>query len=310
MTAVSNADRILATLERWPDLDDDQLSEKANIRPRQQVNQICRRLESRGLVQRLPGPHGKIINRLSGVSRDEKAPAVHSRPAASRTTTAASGLRLKVGAAELRDTLILIPCSGAKIVSPGVREVGPSLLEELPSDLAAQLTQAREARRGPARVDETSRLAAWRRNDGTLYRAARPALEWMVRSGGHLLIISGGYGVVRADEPIGLYEARLRRSHWPRGLLEQVLLAYVRRHRLRRVIAFASATTDYGRLIAAVPWAAAGVETAVLLTPEPAPGAMVKAPRAQGEALAALLTGGLDETWRSSDGIKLLVWHL
>jgi hypothetical protein len=60
----TNADRLIATLERWPGLDDDQLARQADIRPRQQVNQICRHLESQGVLRRTQGPEGKIINTL------------------------------------------------------------------------------------------------------------------------------------------------------------------------------------------------------------------------------------------------------
>lgn len=45
-------------------LDDDQLSDRTGIRPRQQVNQICRALELAGLTRRYRGPHGKIVNEL------------------------------------------------------------------------------------------------------------------------------------------------------------------------------------------------------------------------------------------------------
>ena len=60
----TNTDRLIDTLHRWPDLDDDQLARQADIRPRQQVNQICRRLEGVGRLTRRKGPEGKIINRL------------------------------------------------------------------------------------------------------------------------------------------------------------------------------------------------------------------------------------------------------
>lgn len=46
-------------------LDDDQLSLAAGIAPRQTVNQVCRRLEREGLLQRYVGPDGKIVNELT-----------------------------------------------------------------------------------------------------------------------------------------------------------------------------------------------------------------------------------------------------
>jgi len=43
----------------------------------------------------------------------------------------------------------------------------------------------------------------------------------------------------------------------------------------------------------------------MLLSPEEVPGAMVKSPRAQGEALSRLLRGEIDPSWVSSDGLHL-----
>ena len=66
-------------------------------------------------------------------------------------------------------------------------------------------------------------------------------------------------------------------------------------------------TTEYGEFIKGVPWSRAGIDDAWLLTPERVAGAMVKSPRAQGEALSALLSGELKEDWVSSDGLRLYV---
>jgi len=60
----TNTDRVIETLQRWPGLDDDQLAHQANIRPRQQVNQICRHLESLGKLRRSMGPENKTVNTL------------------------------------------------------------------------------------------------------------------------------------------------------------------------------------------------------------------------------------------------------
>lgn len=45
-------------------LDDDELARRAGITPRQTVNQICRRLEAEGVLSRVSGPDGKIVNVL------------------------------------------------------------------------------------------------------------------------------------------------------------------------------------------------------------------------------------------------------
>lgn len=66
---LTNEDRIVETLKRWPRLDDDQLADQAGVQPRQQVNQICRRLQDRGELRRTLGPDGKIVNMLIGAPR-------------------------------------------------------------------------------------------------------------------------------------------------------------------------------------------------------------------------------------------------
>ena len=64
MAGSTNKQRILAALRDRPGLDDDELSVAAGVRPRQQVNQLCRWLESRGFVRREIGSRGKIVNFL------------------------------------------------------------------------------------------------------------------------------------------------------------------------------------------------------------------------------------------------------
>ena len=171
--------------------------------------------------------------------------------------------------------------------------------------LAHRLKDARYAMRARAHVDETTLVPAWQRYDGTLYRAAARALADVQDHGLDMLIVSGGYGLVLAGEPIGIYDAIFRLSSWPRGLLEAVLIDYAHRRKLKSIRAITSATGDYRKLLARVRWAAAGAEDAMLLSPRAGTGAMVLSPRAQGEALTALLRGTMDASWSSSDGLQL-----
>src|SRR6185312_13440771 len=62
---MTNLERVMASLSRWPGQDDDRLSKSSGVKPRQQVNQICRSLEEVGRLTRRVGPEGKIINRLT-----------------------------------------------------------------------------------------------------------------------------------------------------------------------------------------------------------------------------------------------------
>jgi len=65
MTERSHQDILLTAMRLSPTpLDDDQLSERTGIRPRQQVNQICRRLQRAGVVRRYEGPDGKLVSEL------------------------------------------------------------------------------------------------------------------------------------------------------------------------------------------------------------------------------------------------------
>lgn len=61
----SNRDAILRALRLSSSpLDDDELSVRTDITPRQQVNQICRRLQTERILDRINGPGGKIVNVL------------------------------------------------------------------------------------------------------------------------------------------------------------------------------------------------------------------------------------------------------
>jgi len=61
---VAFQDRVIELLRREA-LDDDQLAAELGV-IRQQVNQACRALERRGVLSRVSGPHGKIVNHLTG----------------------------------------------------------------------------------------------------------------------------------------------------------------------------------------------------------------------------------------------------
>lgn len=62
---MTNRDEILNALRgSLQPLDDDQLSRRTGISPRQTVNIVCRRLASEGVLLRRTGPDGKIVNVL------------------------------------------------------------------------------------------------------------------------------------------------------------------------------------------------------------------------------------------------------
>ena len=96
-------------------------------------------------------------------------------------------------------------------------------------------------------LDDRLVMPAWQRYDGRLFRAAQDTLAGTDATG-RTLIISGGYGVVRADEPIGWYDKPLQLRDWPDGVLEAALTGEVRRVGVPGVVAFLAGTSQYARL--------------------------------------------------------------
>ena len=181
-----------------------------------------------------------------------------------------------------RETLLIIPCSKAK--AEGGELGGPSA-----RDWPEPLLRARTALQDRARVDESRLLAAYRRYTGGFYQEAGIAITAAAGSGAPLIVISGGYGVLRADELIGDYDRQLRTGDWPRGLLESVLVGEARRRAVRSVVAFAAATSQYHLPVRRAPWhMAACVERVLLVSVADAgAGAQHAVPRSLGRAFRA-----------------------
>jgi len=302
----THAERILALLASSRDLDDDEIARALGIEPRQIVNQTCRLLAGRGLLVRERGVRGKIVNRLAYT-----ATSAHSRTqSASKRGEQNDVVRAYQGdtlvPTDISRTLIILPCSDAKKDDPPAPG-GEGVERYLPEALAGELEAARASVKLRIPLDERTLVPAWQRYDGTLYRSGRKAIADLMAKGAHLLILSGGYGLVLATEPIGSYNAKLKLGWWPRRVLERSLTAYAREAGLVSVRAFASATSAYRQVLQRVPWQAEGVEDALLILPEPQPGGMVKSPATLGEALTALSAGTLTAGWKSSYGLGLTV---
>lgn len=302
----SHQHRILDLLRSGVALDDDEIASRLGIELRQAVNQVCRRLAGRGLVTRTRGPAGKIVNGLAE-GADGSLP-LHPKAPPRPSIAIAAGEDLVP--ASLARTLIILPCSGSKKHDGDVYTAGPSILASLPPALAGELAAARKDVARRIVIDERQVMPARQRYDGVLYRAAGHAIERMMDAGAHVLILSGGYGLVSANEPIGNYNAVLKPGWWPHNLLGRCLLAYAASHRIQSVRAFAAATSPYHRVLSNVDWSGAGVSDALLLAPRPEPGGMAKSPRTIGEAVAALADGRLNSSWKSY-GLPLeIVWRL
>ena len=174
-----------------------------------------------------------------------------------------------------------------------MHETGPKITQHLSDDLAGRLSDARTKVRKRADIYETTMVPAWRRYNGSLYDVARKALCKAIDKNLHVLILSGGYGILLANEPIGNYDARLDLTWWPNDLLEETIAAYVKRHRLKHMRAFIPAEVGYRpyrKVVERVDWRAAGVDDAVIFTPDDG--------RQGGEAFTALLTAGAGQTGR------------
>jgi hypothetical protein len=167
-----------------------------------------------------------------------------------------------------KSTLVIIPCSAKKNGCQAKAVAKISMLDQLPSDLSKKLADARRAIAHKVQLDERTLTPAWQRYNGTLYCAAAPVLGNAIQRGQlpHLLILSGGYGIVHAREPIGTYNATLVLRHWPNDLLPRAIAAYASRNCLRKAILLASASTSYVRVLRRVAWLRAGVKDALPVT--------------------------------------------
>jgi hypothetical protein len=310
--AMTNADRVIAALQEHGPLSDSELVRITGIRPHQQINQLCHRLETHGMLRRVQHVGGPIVNVLVAGGDPPHAAATppltrrseYQRPeppslASSRSPVVADR------------AVLVLPCSARK-QRGGSRDLrGATVLDLLPLNLADQLAQARQRLRLAAAVDDSLLLPAWKRYDGTFYQAAGDSIGSAIASGVTILIISGGYGLVLGQEPIGFYERRLSLADWPRGMLADCLEAVVASVDASRVLAFCARSTAYAQLVREVPWSAKGVDGR-LVSPEllGRGGAQVLVPRALGESFRAAAAEELTSPWRSGDGVAVMAERL
>ena len=99
-----------------------------------------------------------------------------------------------------------------------------------------------------------------------------------------------------------MYEQVFRPAMWPTRLIERCLAGFAEVNEVRQVIGVLSATTGYSTVFRRTRWPRQ-VDEVILASPESTTGAMVKAPRAQGEWLAAFA-----ELRRASDVVVKFGW--
>jgi len=91
-------------------------------------------------------------------------------------------------------------------------------------------------------------LPARHRYVGTLDKTAAESLAAAIVAGVPVLIISGAYGPVLAEESIGWYDHRFSRRDWPCWLLEGMPRDRNGGARVQTVVGFCARSTDYANL--------------------------------------------------------------
>lgn len=307
--AMTNADRVIEALGKHGPSSDSRLAQITGIRPHQQINQLCRKLEAKGVLRRVQSVDGTITNILTTGAQAVESPIPQPRPkCGTQRIETVQGARPLSPPLDTKSALFIIPCSGEKRRGGSRDLTGPSVFGLLDDELGTQLRNAREALRRTAAVDESRLMPAWQRYQGNLYKSAGPSLAQAISDGANVVILSGGYGVLLAQEPIGYYNRQFTPSDWPPGLLRRCLEAVVRSLEPARVLAFCARTTNYARIVREVRWRQLGVD-ASLIMPEMGGrgGGMVFVPRASGEAIRAAYADTLTTQWRSSDGIANII---
>nr|WP_246480987.1 YaaA family protein [Amycolatopsis umgeniensis] len=141
-----------------------------------------------------------------------------------------------------------------------------------------------------SKVEDGGLRPAWLRYSGHFYRNVDGALGEAVEHG-RTLILSGGYGILRADEPIPYYDRKLRLSDWPTGVLEDAVIGEARRIGAAKVVTFVSASADYAKLIRRIPWGETEIGAVLVTIDFHDGGAQIEVPRRLARAFGAWWRG-------------------
>lgn len=148
--------------------------------------------------------------------------------------------------------LILWPCSAGKEGRQRSVPTGPKIETFLDADSARKLLEGRRIELDPSRDPCSISLPAIDLYSGYLYGVdgLREAIKTAIGQGTDCLILSGGYGLVRADEEIQFYEKNIQEAPtWKkRSLLASIFGNYLARRRPVRVFMALSKST-YGKVL-------------------------------------------------------------
>ena len=202
--------------------------------------------------------------------------------------------------------LILFPCSASKkgarlSATPPAR----SITDFIDSTAALSLAEGRAlafARPRASLESESPFVMALALYSGHTYTIAgfSASILEALSQGTHCLIVSGGYGLVRPEEPIQRYNASMQHTAtvW-RPRLPNVLAEYIKQNEIAR--AFVACSCTYASALQGADWTRDLRETWWYIPRLPArQGAMVKIPRLVGESIVSLVRDGMtpDERWQ------------
>lgn len=148
--------------------------------------------------------------------------------------------------------LILWPCSAGKSGKQRSVPSGPKFETFLDEDYARRLLDGRRIELDPCRNPCSISLPAIDLYSGHLYKVNgfREAIRTAIGQGTDCLILSGGYGLIRADEEIQIYEKKIQDARkWKKdSLLASIFGNYLERRRPSRAFIALSRST-YGKVL-------------------------------------------------------------
>lgn len=155
--------------------------------------------------------------------------------------------------ADLSDTLLILPCCQSKRGKGSLELPRTSMADLLGPSSADSLEAGRVAAFGRpgTSIDRSSNLVpALSLYSGQPYETPglRSAVVSLMKCGLHCVIVSGGYGLVRPEEPIHYYQAPIQSTApvWRRRL-PALLADYVARHGIRR--SFGAFSRQYASVV-------------------------------------------------------------